>query len=132
MESTAPQRKLKPHLTRGNALREGSYIIGAAGGGGRSHLTAGPCVSLRSNRREALYGLSGWGEAPLAIHVNITAKPVGSLNLYTWSRHYYDADDIYVGYLLADQIGAALGAVIKIENMGIGMTGRTVIGPKGS
>lgn len=64
----------------------------------------------------------------LAVHVNITAKPVGSLNLYTWSRRHYDADDIYLAYLLADQIGATLGAVIKIDNQSIGMTQRTRIG----
>lgn len=106
-------------------------------------LDQGPCVDATADEehyvvpdlaRDPRWGQ--WGPQAarlglgsiLAVHVNITAKPVGALNLYTWSRRPYDADDIYLGYLVADQIGATLGAVLKIENMGIGMTQRTSIG----
>lgn len=64
----------------------------------------------------------------LAVHLAVTTRPVGALNLYSRARRRYDADDVYLGYLLADQVSAALTAVLKIENLGLGMHQRTVIG----
>ena len=64
----------------------------------------------------------------LAVHIRISEKSIGAINLYSASDRDYSVDDISVAYLLAAQVGAALAAVTKIENLALGMAGRSVIG----
>lgn len=64
----------------------------------------------------------------LAVHVRVGDTSIGAINLYSHAGRDYGLEDISVGYMLASQVGAALAAVTKIENLTVGMDRRTIIG----
>ncbi len=107
-------------------------------------LSEGPCLdSVRDHQTVISRNLSGdprwprWSEvarSDLGVHAMMSlllytnARSYGALNLYADQVDGYDAEDHAVAQALAAQIAVSLAARREIDQRGIAMANRTVIG----